>query len=78
MGRRRPLLLTACRVFEIAPSAKQMFSFLRDSDVPLEKNPKLKTHAMSVFVMVRSHARIDRDVMVRVRFFTRSKSNDKD
>jgi len=29
-----------------------MFSFLRDSDVPLEKNPKLKTHAMSVFVMV--------------------------
>ena len=40
------------RIFEIAPSAKQMFSFLRDSDVPLEKNPKLKTHAMSVFVMV--------------------------
>ncbi|AQL08336.1 Non-symbiotic hemoglobin [Zea mays] len=39
------------KVFEIAPSAKQMFSFLRDSDVPLEKNPKLKTHAMSVFVM---------------------------
>jgi hypothetical protein len=31
-----------------------MFSFLRDSDVPLEKNPKLKTHAMSVFVMVRT------------------------
>jgi hypothetical protein len=29
-----------------------MFSFLRNSDVPLEKNPKLKTHAMSVFVMV--------------------------
>ncbi|TVU32205.1 hypothetical protein EJB05_23927, partial [Eragrostis curvula] len=40
------------KVFEISPSAKQMFSFLRDSDVPLEKNPKLKTHAMSVFVMV--------------------------
>ncbi|RLN15781.1 hypothetical protein C2845_PM02G32820 [Panicum miliaceum] len=39
------------KIFEIAPSAKQMFSFLRDSDVPLEKNPKLKTHAMSVFVM---------------------------
>jgi hypothetical protein len=35
-----------------APSAKQMFSFLRDSDVPLEKNPKLKTHAMSVFVVL--------------------------
>ncbi|TVU47850.1 hypothetical protein EJB05_07464, partial [Eragrostis curvula] len=41
----------ACRIFEIAPSAKQMFSFLRDSDVPVEKNPKLKPHAMSVFVM---------------------------
>ncbi|CAN6301709.1 unnamed protein product [Urochloa humidicola] len=39
------------KIFEIAPSAKQLFSFLRDSDVPLEKNPKLKTHAMSVFVM---------------------------
>ncbi|KAL6867568.1 hypothetical protein ACP4OV_015592 [Aristida adscensionis] len=39
------------KVFEIAPSAKQMFSFLRDSDAPLDKNPKLKTHAMSVFVM---------------------------
>ncbi|KAK9287018.1 hypothetical protein L1049_015426 [Liquidambar formosana] len=39
------------RVFEIAPSAKKLFSFLRDSDVPLEQNPKLKPHAMSVFVM---------------------------
>ncbi|KAK3147931.1 hypothetical protein QOZ80_3BG0288540 [Eleusine coracana subsp. coracana] len=39
------------KIFEIAPSAKQMFSFLRDSNVPLEKNPKLKTHAMSVFLM---------------------------
>lgn len=29
-----------------------MFSFLRDIDVPVEKNPKLKTHAMSVFMMV--------------------------
>ncbi|TVT97538.1 hypothetical protein EJB05_57201, partial [Eragrostis curvula] len=46
-----PAALVHCRIFEIAPSAKQMFSFLRDSDVPLEKNPKLKTHAMSVFVM---------------------------
>uniref|UniRef100_K4AGJ7 Globin domain-containing protein n=1 Tax=Setaria italica TaxID=4555 RepID=K4AGJ7_SETIT len=45
------------KIFEIAPSAKQMFSFLRDSDVPLEKNPKLKTHAMSVFVMVRTFSR---------------------
>ncbi|CAN6307452.1 unnamed protein product, partial [Urochloa humidicola] len=47
---RCPLSLCAL-IFEIAPSAKQLFSFLRDSDVPLEKNPKLKTHAMSVFVM---------------------------
>jgi hypothetical protein len=29
-----------------------MFPFLRNSDVPLETNPKLKTHAVSVFVMV--------------------------
>ncbi|CAN6217477.1 unnamed protein product [Urochloa humidicola] len=27
------------RIFEITPSTKQMFSFLRDSDVPLEENP---------------------------------------
>ncbi|KAI4318375.1 hypothetical protein MLD38_032089 [Melastoma candidum] len=39
------------RVFEIAPSAKNLFSFLKDSTVPLDQNPKLKTHAMIVFVM---------------------------
>ncbi|XP_072989118.1 anaerobic nitrite reductase HB1-like [Typha latifolia] len=39
------------RVFEIAPSARRLFTFLRDSNVPLDKNPKLNTHAMSVFVM---------------------------
>ncbi|XP_044508827.1 non-symbiotic hemoglobin 1 [Mangifera indica] len=39
------------RTFEIAPSSKKLFSFLRDSDVPVEKNPKLKPHAMTVFVM---------------------------
>ncbi|KAJ3670113.1 hypothetical protein LUZ60_010437 [Juncus effusus] len=39
------------RLFEIIPSAVKRFSFLRDSDVPLEKNPKLKAHAMGVFVM---------------------------
>ncbi|MCD9558441.1 Non-symbiotic hemoglobin 1 [Datura stramonium] len=39
------------KIFEIAPSAKKMFSFLRDSNVPLEHNPKLKTHAKSVLVM---------------------------
>lgn len=39
------------KILEIAPAAKQMFSFLKDSDVPLEENPKLKPHAMAVFVM---------------------------
>ncbi|KAF2931657.1 anaerobic nitrite reductase NSHB5-like [Oryza sativa Japonica Group] len=41
------------RIFEIAPAAKQMFSFLRDSgdDVPLENHPKVKAHAVTVFVM---------------------------
>ncbi|KAG8368287.1 hypothetical protein BUALT_Bualt15G0029600 [Buddleja alternifolia] len=39
------------RIFEIAPSAKKLFKFLNDSDVPLEKNPKLKPHAITVFVM---------------------------
>ncbi|KAB2036106.1 hypothetical protein Goshw_027241 [Gossypium schwendimanii] len=39
------------KIFEIAPSAKKLFSFLRDSNVPLEQNTKLKPHAMSVFVM---------------------------
>ncbi|KAL6012436.1 hypothetical protein ACLOJK_002925 [Asimina triloba] len=28
-----------------------MFPFIRDSDLPLEQNPKLKPHAMTVFVM---------------------------
>ncbi|KAE8729383.1 Non-symbiotic hemoglobin 1 [Hibiscus syriacus] len=39
------------RIFEIAPSAKKLFTFLTDSDIPLEQNPKLKPHAMTVFVM---------------------------
>ncbi|CAO2815109.1 unnamed protein product [Amaranthus hypochondriacus] len=40
------------RVFEIAPTAKKLFSFLNESDdVPLEKNPKLKAHALTVFSM---------------------------
>ncbi|KAJ3674042.1 hypothetical protein LUZ60_006034 [Juncus effusus] len=39
------------KIFDIAPSSTELFSFLRDSTVPLEKNPKLKTHAMAVFVM---------------------------
>ncbi|KAL1805548.1 hypothetical protein ACET3Z_028616 [Daucus carota] len=39
------------KIFEIAPTAKKMFSFLKDSDVPLEQNTKLKPHARTVFVM---------------------------
>lgn len=39
------------RVFEIAPSAKRLFSFLHDTDVPIEKNAKLKAHAIIVFKM---------------------------
>ncbi|KAJ1697193.1 hypothetical protein LUZ63_005705 [Rhynchospora breviuscula] len=39
------------RIFEITPSASGLFPFLRDTSVPLEKNPKLKRHAMSVFAM---------------------------
>ncbi|XP_075499810.1 uncharacterized protein LOC142538358 [Primulina tabacum] len=39
------------RIFEIAPSAKKLFRFLKNSDVPLEQNPKLKPHAITVFVM---------------------------
>ncbi|CAJ2679167.1 leghemoglobin [Trifolium pratense] len=39
------------KIFEIAPSAQKLFSFLKDSKVPLEQNTKLKSHAMSVFLM---------------------------
>nr|QAX32762.1 leghemoglobin [Ononis spinosa] len=39
------------KIFEIAPSAQKLFSFLKDSNVPLDQNPKLKPHALSVFLM---------------------------
>ncbi|KAJ1701692.1 hypothetical protein LUZ63_001471 [Rhynchospora breviuscula] len=39
------------RLFEIIPSAAKRLAFVRDSTLPLEKNPKLKAHAMGVFVM---------------------------
>ncbi|KAF5448754.1 hypothetical protein F2P56_029259 [Juglans regia] len=39
------------KIFEIAPSAQKLFSFLKDSDVPVERNPKLKSHAKIVFLM---------------------------
>ncbi|GER50404.1 non-symbiotic hemoglobin [Striga asiatica] len=39
------------KIFEIAPSAQNLFSFLKDSTVPLAQNPKLKAHAKTVLVM---------------------------
>ncbi|KAL8171013.1 hypothetical protein V2J09_022817 [Rumex salicifolius] len=39
-------------ILEIAPAAKGMFSFLRDSDELPHNNPKLKAHALKVFKMV--------------------------
>ncbi|KAH7537034.1 hypothetical protein FEM48_Zijuj03G0049500 [Ziziphus jujuba var. spinosa] len=38
-------------ILEIAPAAKNMFSFLRDSDEFPQNNPKLKAHAVKVFKM---------------------------
>ncbi|GFY95069.1 hemoglobin 1 [Actinidia rufa] len=46
-------------IFEIAPSAKKLFTFLKDSDVPVEQNPKLKPHALTVFVMVTKFALLE-------------------
>nr|prf hemoglobin I [Parasponia andersonii] len=43
------------KIFEIAPSAKNLFSYLKDSPVPLEQNPKLKPHA-TTFVMTTESA----------------------
>ncbi|KAK9158724.1 hypothetical protein Scep_005298 [Stephania cephalantha] len=36
-------------ILEIAPAAKGMFSFLRDSNEIPQNNPKLKAHAVKVF-----------------------------
>ncbi|KAJ8427931.1 hypothetical protein Cgig2_023307 [Carnegiea gigantea] len=38
-------------ILEIAPAAKNMFSFLRDSVEVPQNNPKLKAHALIVFKM---------------------------
>ncbi|WCJ19213.1 Non-symbiotic hemoglobin 2 [Euphorbia peplus] len=38
-------------ILEIAPAAKDMFSFLKDSDEIPQDNPKLKAHAVKVFKM---------------------------
>lgn len=45
-------MLMIYRILEIAPAAKDMFSFLRDSDEVPHNNPKLKAHAVKVFKMV--------------------------
>ncbi|XP_071706965.1 anaerobic nitrite reductase HB2-like [Rutidosis leptorrhynchoides] len=39
------------QVLEIAPSARGLFSFLKDTDEIPENNPKLKSHAIKVFKM---------------------------
>ncbi|KAK0581739.1 hypothetical protein LWI29_017334 [Acer saccharum] len=44
------------RIFEIA---KKLFTFLKNSDVPVEQNPKLKPHDMTVFVMVTRYALLE-------------------
>ncbi|CAL9109699.1 unnamed protein product [Musa acuminata var. zebrina] len=33
------------KIFEVAPSTSRLFSLLRNTDVPLDKNAKLKSHA---------------------------------
>ncbi|KAK9153839.1 hypothetical protein Sjap_001319 [Stephania japonica] len=38
-------------ILEIAPAAKGMFSFLKDSDEIPHNNPRLKAHAIKVFKM---------------------------
>ncbi|XP_068646161.1 anaerobic nitrite reductase Glb1-2-like [Aristolochia californica] len=38
-------------ILEIAPAAKAMFSFLKDSDEIPQNNPRLKAHAVKVFKM---------------------------
>ncbi|GFQ00334.1 non-symbiotic hemoglobin 2 [Phtheirospermum japonicum] len=38
-------------ILEIAPAAKNMFSFLKDTDEIPQNNPKLKAHAVKVFKM---------------------------
>ncbi|MED6168354.1 hypothetical protein PIB30_010977 [Stylosanthes scabra] len=44
------------KIFSAAPEAKALFSYLKDSNVPLEQNPKLKSHATVVFVMIAESA----------------------
>lgn len=40
------------KIFETAPAAKTLFSYLKDATGPLDQNPKLKSHSTVVFVMI--------------------------
>nr|ABR68293.1 non-symbiotic hemoglobin [Chamaecrista fasciculata] len=40
------------KIFQLAPAAQNLFSFIKDSNVPVEQNPKLKPHAAAVFVLI--------------------------
>ncbi|MED6168355.1 hypothetical protein PIB30_010978 [Stylosanthes scabra] len=40
------------KIFSAVPEAVALFSYLKDSKVPLDQNPKLKTHATIVFIMI--------------------------
>ncbi|KAK9265900.1 hypothetical protein L1049_012453 [Liquidambar formosana] len=37
-------------ILEIAPGAKSMFSYLKDSDEIPQNNPKLKAHAVKKYI----------------------------
>ncbi|KAF8021213.1 hypothetical protein BT93_G1599 [Corymbia citriodora subsp. variegata] len=60
------------RIMEVAPEAKNMFSFLRDSDEIPQNNPKLQAHAMKVFkltcesvIQLHEHGAMVRDALLR-------------
>jgi len=39
-------------MFDIVPTVKDLFSFLRNSNLPLDHHPRFKQHALLVFNMV--------------------------
>ncbi|XP_038691721.1 LOW QUALITY PROTEIN: non-symbiotic hemoglobin 2 [Tripterygium wilfordii] len=51
-------------ILEIAPAAKDMFSFLKDSKEVPQNNAKLKAHAVMVFKMVKIQLHEKGDVVV--------------
>lgn len=44
--------LNGCRIMENAPEAKNMFSFLQNTDEIPRNNPKVRAHAVKVFKTV--------------------------